>query len=195
MLSKVYVALIHYPVLGRDGRIITTAVTNLDIHDIARTSRTYNVKRYYVVTHLPAQQDIVRKVIGYWTEGFGKTYNPNRSDALSIVELKSYLEDVIAAIEHEEGARPIIIFTSAKVRSDTITYEEGRRIILETERPVLLLFGTGWGMPKELEEMCDYSLEPVRGKGDFNHLSVRAAVAIILDRLIGENYENCQSNI
>ncbi len=195
MLSKVYVALIHYPVLGRDGRIITTAVTNLDIHDIARTSRTYNVKRYYVVTHLPAQQDIVRKVIGYWTEGFGKTYNPNRSDALSIVELKSYLEDVIAAIEQEEGARPIIIFTSAKVRSDTITYEEGRRIILETERPVLLLFGTGWGMPKELEEMCDYSLEPVRGKGDFNHLSVRAAVAIILDRLIGENYENCQSNI
>lgn len=190
MLSKVYVALIHYPVLGRDGRIITTAVTNLDIHDIARTSRTYNVKRYYVVTHLPAQQDIVRKVIGYWTEGFGKTYNPNRSDALSIVELKSYLEDVIAAIEQEEGARPIIMFTSAKVRPNTITYEEGRRIILETERPVLLLFGTGWGMPKELEEMCDYSLEPVRGKGDFNHLSVRAAVAIILDRLIGENYEN-----
>lgn len=191
MLSKVYVALIHYPVLGRDGRIITTAVTNLDIHDIARTSRTYNVKRYYVVTHLPAQQDIVRKVIGYWTEGFGKTYNPNRSDALSIVELKPYLEDVVAAIEQEEGARPIIMFTSAKVRPNTITYEEGRRIILETERPVLLLFGTGWGMPKELEEMCDYSLEPVRGKGDFNHLSVRAAVAIILDRLIGENYENC----
>lgn len=190
MLSKVYVALIHYPVLGRDGRIITTAVTNLDIHDIARTSRTYNIKRYYVVTHLPAQQDIVRKVLGYWTEGFGKTYNPNRSDALSIVELKSYLEDVIAAIEQEEGARPIVMFTSAKVRPNTITYEEGRRIILETERPVLLLFGTGWGMPKELEEMCDYSLEPVRGKGDFNHLSVRAAVAIILDRLIGESYEN-----
>ncbi|ODN31376.1 RNA methyltransferase [Fervidobacterium thailandense] len=190
MLSKIYVALIHYPVLGRDGRIITTAVTNLDIHDIARTSRTYNVKRYYVVTHLPAQQDIVRKVLGYWTEGFGKTYNPNRSDALSIVELKSYVEDVIEAIEKEEGARPIVMFTSAKVRPNTITYEEGKRIILETERPVLLLFGTGWGMPKELEEMCDYSLEPVRGKGDFNHLSVRAAVAIILDRLIGENYEN-----
>lgn len=188
MLSKVYVALVHYPVLGRDGRIITTAVTNLDVHDIARTSRTYNVKRYYVVTHLPAQQDIVRKVLGYWTEGYGKTYNPNRSDALSIVELKSYIKDVIAEIEREEGQRPLVMFTSAKVRPNTITYEEGRRIILETERPVLLLFGTGWGMPRELEEMCDYSLEPVRGKGDFNHLSVRAAVAIILDRLIGESY-------
>ncbi|MEN3042926.1 MAG: RNA methyltransferase [Fervidobacterium sp.] len=187
MLNKIYTALVHYPVLGRDGRIITTAVTNLDIHDIARSSRTYNVKKYYVVTHLPAQQDIVKKVLGYWTEGFGKTYNPNRSDALSIVELKSYVEEVIQDIEKEEGVRPIVMFTSAKVRPNTITYEEGRRIILTDPRPILLLFGTGWGMPKELEQMCDYSLEPVRGKSDFNHLSVRAAVAIILDRLIGED--------
>jgi hypothetical protein len=187
MLDKIYTALIHYPVLGRDGRIITTAVTNLDIHDIARSSRTYNIKKYYVVTHLPAQQDIVKKVLGYWTDGFGKTYNPNRSDALSIVELKSYLEDVIEEIEKNEGQKPIIMFTSAKVRPNTITYEEGRKIILNEQRPILLLFGTGWGMPKELEDMCDYSLEPIRGKSDFNHLSVRAAVAIILDRLIGES--------
>ena len=95
MLNKIYTALIHYPVLGRDGKIITTAVTNLDIHDIARSSRTYNIKKYYVVTHLPAQQDIVRRVLGYWTEGFGKTYNPSRSDALSIVELMPYIEDVL----------------------------------------------------------------------------------------------------
>ncbi len=186
MLDKIYTALVHYPVLGRDGRIITTAVTNLDIHDIARSSRTYNVKKYYVVTHLPAQQDIVKKVLGYWTEGFGKTYNPNRSDALSIVELKSYVEDAIEDVEKIEGQKPITIFTSAKIRPNTITYEEGRRIILNEAKPVLLLFGTGWGMAKELEDMCDYSLEPVRAKSDFNHLSVRAAVAIILDRLIGE---------
>jgi hypothetical protein len=186
MLDKIYTALVHYPVLGRDGRIITTAVTNLDIHDIARSSRTYNVKKYYVVTHLPAQQDIVKKVLGYWTEGFGKTYNPNRSDALSIVELKSYVEDAIEDVEKIEGQKPITIFTSAKIRPNTITYEEGRRIILNETKPVLLLFGTGWGMAKELEDMCDYSLEPVRAKSDFNHLSVRAAVAIILDRLIGE---------
>lgn len=186
MLNKIYTALIHYPVLGRDGRIITTAVTNLDIHDIARSSRTYGVKKYYVVTHLPAQQDIVRKVLGYWTEGFGKTYNPNRSDALSIVELKSYLEDVIEDIEKQEGTKPILFFTSAKIRPNTISYEHAKKIILNETRPILVVFGTGWGMAKEIEDMCDYSLEPVRGKSDFNHLSVRAAVAIILDRLIGE---------
>ncbi|HCI29194.1 MAG TPA: RNA methyltransferase [Fervidobacterium sp.] len=187
MLSKIYTALIHYPVLGRDGKIITTAVTNLDIHDIARSSRTYNVKKYYVVTHLPAQKDIVTRVLGYWTEGFGKKYNPSRSEALSIVELKSYIEEVIDEIEKEEGEKPIIMFTSAKRRSNTITFEEGRKIVLSTERPILLLFGTGWGMPKELEDICDYSLEPLRSKSDFNHLSVRAAVAIVLDRLIGES--------
>lgn len=187
MLDKIYTALIHYPILGRDGRIITTAVTNLDIHDIARSSRTYNIKKYYVITHLPAQQDIVKKVLRYWTEGFGKTYNPDRSDALSIVDLKSYLEEAVEDIEKIEGQKPILMFTSAKVRPNTITYEEGRKIILTDKRPTLIIFGTGWGMAKELEDMCDYSLEPIRGKSDFNHLSVRAAVAIILDRLIGED--------
>ena len=187
MLNKIYIALIHYPILGRDGKIISTAVTNLDIHDIARTSRTYKLKKYYLVTNLPAQQDIVKKVLDYWRNGFGKEYNPNRSEALSLVELRSYYEDVIEEIEKVESEKPIVMFTSAKKRNNTITFEEGKKIILETEKPVLLLFGTGWGMPDEILSKCDYALEPVRANSDFNHLSVRAAVAIILDRLIGEN--------
>jgi hypothetical protein len=187
MLNKIYVALIHYPILGRDGKIISTAVTNLDIHDIARTSRTYKIKKYYIVTNLPAQQDIVKKVLHYWREDFGKTYNPSRSEALSLVSLKSYFEDVIEEIEKIENEKPIIMFTSAKWRENTITFNEGQKIILESKRPVLILFGTGWGMPDEILNQCDYALEPVRVKSDFNHLSVRAAVAIILDRLIGEN--------
>ena len=79
------------------------------------------------------------------------------------------------------------MFTSAKRRPNTVTFQQGREIILTTQKPVLLLFGTGWGMPKELENMCDYSLEPIRAQSEFNHLSVRAAVAIVLDRLIGES--------
>ncbi|MBT1248324.1 MULTISPECIES: RNA methyltransferase [unclassified Thermosipho (in: thermotogales)] len=187
MLDKIYLALIHYPILGRDGKIISTAVTNLDIHDIARTCRTYNIKRYYLVNNLPAQQDIVKKVLAYWREGFGKEYNPNRSEALSLVKLMGYYEDVIEDIENIEKEKPIIMFTSAKWRENTITFDEGKEMILRSDKPILILFGTGWGMPDEILEQCDYALEPVRGKSDFNHLSVRAAVAIILDRLIGEN--------
>lgn len=186
MLSDVRIALIHYPVLGKDGKIISSAVTNLDIHDIARTARSYWIKKYYVVTNLPAQQAVVRTVLDYWVEGSGKEYNVSRTEALQLVEVKSYLEDVIDTIKQETGKKPLLFFTSAKKRPKSISYEEGARIIRETDRPVLILFGTSWGMPQEILDMCDYVLEPIRANSDYNHLSVRAAAAIIIDRLIGE---------
>ncbi len=187
MLDKVYIALIHYPVLGRDRKIVSSAVTNLDVHDIARTARTYGIKGYYIVTNLKAQQDIVRKVLKFWNEGFGAGYNPSRKEALTLVKVKSYLEEVIEDIENREGRKPILMFTSAKKRENTISYEKGREIILNSEKPVLILFGTSWGLPEEIRRICDYALEPVRAKSDYNHLSVRAAAAIIIDRLIGES--------
>ncbi|MCD6449764.1 MAG: RNA methyltransferase [Thermotogaceae bacterium] len=186
MLNKIYVALIHYPVLGRDGKIVSSAVTNLDIHDIARTSRTYGIKKYYIVTNLKAQQDIVRKVLKFWTEDFGGSYNPSRKEALSIVELKSYVEEVIEDIERNEKQKPILFFTSAKKREDSLTFDQARELLKKTEKPVLILFGTSWGLPDEIKDICDYVIEPVRSRSDYNHLSVRAAVAIIIDRLIGE---------
>ncbi len=186
MLDKIYIALIHYPVLGRDGRIVSSAVTNLDVHDIARTARTYGIKGYYIVTNLPAQRDIVEKVLKFWTEGFGKDYNPSRKEALSLVRVKEYLEEVIEDIERTEGKKPVVFFTSAKKREGSISYDEGRKIIREMERPVLILFGTSWGLPNEILKISDYVLDPIREKSDYNHLSVRAAAAIIIDRLIGE---------
>ena len=50
-------------------------------------------------------------------------------------------------------------------------------------RPVMILFGTGWGFRPEVFDNVDYVLEPILGAGDFNHLSVRSAVAILLDRI------------
>jgi hypothetical protein len=188
VLEKVYVALIHYPIKGKDGSIISTAVTNLDVHDIARTARTYNLKGYYIVTNLKAQQDMVSKMLKFWREGFGSRYNPSRAESLKLVKLKPYLEDVLEDIEKIEGEKPLIFFTSAKKREGDMSFEEGRRIIMETDRPVLILLGTGWGLPDEILVISDYILEPIRAGSDFNHLSVRAAAAIIIDRLIGENY-------
>ncbi|MDI3517028.1 MAG: hypothetical protein PWP37_741 [Thermotogota bacterium] len=185
-MTELNVCLLHYPVLGKDGRIISTAVTNLDIHDIARTCRTYDVDHYYIVTNLPAQRQIVANVIEYWTNGPGKKQNPSRYEALKLVILKSYIEEVFEDIEKRCGVKPVTFFTSARKDEYVISYSEAARIIEEVEKPVLVLFGTGWGMPDEVLKMCDYRIEPVRGNASYNHLSVRSAVAIILDRLIGE---------
>lgn len=186
MLNKLYLALIHYPVLGKEGQIISTAVTNLDIHDISRSCRTYGIKNFYLVSNLPAQRKIISNVFHYWKKGFGKRYNPNRFDALSIAEVKEYFEDVIEEITKIEGKKPKIMFTSAKPREKAITFVEMSKVIRKEQDPILFIYGTGWGMPEELREVCDYDLEPIRGNYEFNHLSVRAAVAISLDRLIGE---------
>ncbi len=186
MLNKLYVALIHYPCLGKNDKIISTAVTNIDIHDIARTCRTYNIKKYYMVTNLPAQQEIIRRVLKFWIDGSGRRFNENRTEALYEVDLKAYYEDVIETITKNEGKKPLTVFTSAKIRPNTITFEDMRLEIHSKQKPILLIFGTGHGLPNEILNTCDYSLEPVRASGDFNHLSVRSAIAIILDRLIGE---------
>jgi hypothetical protein len=47
----------------------------------------------------------------------------------------------------------------------------------------LLLLGTGWGLAAEVLDRVDDVLEPIAGAGPYNHLSVRAAAAIMLDRL------------
>ncbi|AKI98245.1 RNA methyltransferase [Kosmotoga pacifica] len=189
MLNNIYVALIHYPVLGRDGKIVSSAVTNLDVHDIARTCRTYNIKGYYVVSNLPAQREIVGNVLEYWLKDFGKEYNPSRSEALTVVKTAMYIEDAIEEIKKIEGKAPRLIYTSAKNGPDRISYSEISKIIKKSEDPHLILFGTSWGLPKEVLDLCHYVLEPIRGNASFNHLSVRAAVAIILDRIIGEDIE------
>ncbi len=41
-------------------------------------------------------------------------------------------------------------------------------------------------MVEEVIETCDMILPPIMPTSDFNHLSVRAAVAITLDRVAGD---------
>ncbi len=52
-------------------------------------------------------------------------------------------------------------------------------------RPFLIILGTGWGLTETIFSQSDYVLEAVEGYTDYNHLSVRSAAAIILDRLMG----------
>jgi hypothetical protein len=188
MLDKIYVALIHYPVYTKFGDIKTTAITNLDVHDIGRTCRTYNIKKYYVVNNLLSQRSIVSTVLNYWENGKGGYLNPSRKEALRYVSLKKYYEDVLDDIRSFEGIYPVVATTSAKQwnMKKNYTYEEMSSYVETEEKPILILFGTGYGLAQEILEDSDILIEPIRKNGDYNHLSVRAAVAISLDRIIGE---------
>jgi len=176
------VALLHYPVVNRNGEIITTAVTNLDVHDIARSAMTFGVTHFFVVTPAEEQQRLVQRLLGHWLEGFGSRYNPDRCQALGLVRVAASLEKALAEFSSDCGqpARPLLTGAS---RQDGLSFEAVRQM-RETE-PLLLTLGTGSGLAGDLFERNWPVLESIRGTGDYSHLSVRAAAAIMLDRLTG----------
>ncbi|NLJ83374.1 MAG: RNA methyltransferase [Halanaerobiaceae bacterium] len=187
---EVFLGLIHYPIRNKQGEIITTTVTNLDLHDIARVGRTYNINKYFVIHPIKSQQALVRRMKKYWTSEYGAKYIPNRSEAFSVLEIVSSLEESLGIIREICGKEPYLVATDAKQFSNSVSYREMREVMFNTDRPIYLIFGTGWGLTEEMVESCDYILEPVWGRGDFNHLSVRSAASIILDRLLAEEWWN-----
>lgn len=187
-----YIALLHNEIIVQDdGLVGHTSVTSLDIHDIARSAKTYGIKQYFIVTDLIDQQKIVRKLLDFWQEGGGVTYNASRHRAVKQVELQSTLDQVIQAIEKKEGKAPVIIATSAKVHEGiTVSYFDQARVWAQN-KPVLIIFGTGKGLAPEVLKRCDFILGPLQGFIDYNHLSVRSAAAIVLDRWLGINPKEC----
>jgi len=183
---SLYLALVHYPVSNKNGEIVSTSITNLDIHDLSRSGRTFGCEGVFIVTPVPSQQWFARRIIVHWSKGVGAVYNPTRREALEIVRLADDVNAAVAAVEADKGRKPFVVATTAKERPGAIGYAELRRRLETTDDPYLLLFGTGWGLHESLFEQVDFTLAPVRGPSDYNHLSVRAAVAIILDRLRGE---------
>lgn len=184
--SKVYIALLHHPMYNKRMDVITTSVTNLDLHDIARIARTYDVEGFFVVHPSPNQQQLIKEIIAYWQDGYGRTYNADRQEAFSILHQAENLAQVIKYLEQETGQNPITVATDARVYPNTIGYRALKEEIFESDRVYLLLFGTGWGMEQSLMQQCDYILEPIDAGSDYNHLSVRSAVSIIIDRLLGD---------
>jgi len=187
-MGNLYVGLLHFPMRNRCGEIVATALTSMDVHDIARSARTYGVARYFVVTPLPTQREIAWRIRGFWTEGERAAEKSRRGEALEIVWVASDLEETLTWIEEAEGEIPLVVGTSARPHDrERVSYVALRDRLRQDERPVYVLFGTGWGMAEELIETCDAILPPLMPQSDFNHLSVRAAAAIVLDRLRGED--------
>ncbi|HQN18752.1 MAG TPA: RNA methyltransferase [Syntrophobacteraceae bacterium] len=179
-----YVALVHYPVLNRRGEVIASAVTNLDLHDLARTARTYEVPACYIVTPLQDQQVLIGRLLDHWCRGIGRALHPDREAALKRLKIVDGLGAVQEEIRSQWGESPVKWATTAKELPGTLSHDEARRRLAHASRPHLLLLGTGWGLAPTVMEEVDAVLTPIKGRGGYNHLSVRCAAAILMDRLL-----------
>jgi len=180
-----YIALVHHPIVDKRGTTVTTSVTNLDIHDIARSARTFGFDGYFIVTPIVKQHALVQTILDHWNTDYGNEYNPDRQSALSFISLSNTIEDAKRNIKEETGQDPIVVVTGANFKE----YSGDEKVLADKlrldNRPMLLLFGTGWGLHASVTQSADFSLEPLFGaaKDGYNHLSVRSAVAIYCDRI------------
>src|SRR3990172_7550460 len=139
-MADLFLALLHHPVLDKNGQIVTTAVTNMDIHDIARSARTYGVRRFFVVTPVRTLRALAEKIIGHWESGYGSTYNTTRKDALALVAIEPDLDAALVAVERETGRRPVLVATSARASEPCIDFAGLRRRLNRRGEPHLLVF-------------------------------------------------------
>lgn len=179
--------LIHWPCLNQHGEVVCTNVTNFDIHDIARSSRVFGVSQYFIINRAKEQLMFVSRVLDHWRVGEGSDHNPQRKTAVRMIKLSETLEDSLKEFQ----VKPLVIATSAQNRGEfpKIGFKELReKMWSDSSQPIYLLFGTGWGFTDDVLKQCDYILDPIKGSSldDYRHLSVRSAVAICLDRLMGQ---------
>lgn len=187
--APLYLALLHHPVFDKNKQVVTTAITNMDIHDIARSARTYGAKGLYIVNPVKALQKLAAKIIDHWEFGYGSTYNETRKDALALVRLSDTLDQAIIDVERECGTRPALVATSARPVDGVkrTSFSDMRDMLERSPNPFLLLLGTGWGLSETVLTQSDYILQAVEGSSDYNHLSVRSATAIMLHELLAPN--------
>lgn len=183
-MRRVASVLVHHPVLDREGNVVTAAITNIDLHDISRSSLSFGLTDFFVVHPVEAQRVLADRIREHWVLGSGGRRIPDRKPALAQLRVVPSLDHVFEAL----GAETELWTTSANpVRSAPTSLFEAREVLRGVGPPVLLCFGTGWGLAPEVHARAARHLEPIaspRADG-YNHLSVRAAAAILFDRLLG----------
>lgn len=185
-MGTLYIGLVHHPVLDRYGETATTSITGLDLHDVARTAMSYGVANFFIIEPFPSQREIAERMRRYWLDLDEPDDPTRRADTLKPVRILPSIEDSLDAIAEAEGRSPLVIGTSAQRHHvSEISYRSLRDRIETDLEPVYILFGTGWGLAPELWERADGILPPIVGPVPYNHLSVRAAAAVTLDRLRG----------
>ena len=181
MQPNIYLGLVHHPVYNKFGDVVTTSITNLDIHDIARSCKTFGLRKFFVITPLNTQELLLNRILKFWKSDIAKEYNNDRVQALSLIEYAVDIETAVKQISLQEDDCLVVSTTAARLKQQINIYD-----LRKLKSPVLLLFGTGNGLTKEIHEQADHVLKPIEGKRNYNHLSVRSAVAIVLDRLSSE---------
>lgn len=186
VVPKLAIGLVHHPILDREKKVVATNVTNFDIHDIARASTVYGVDRYYIIHPMQEQLMFVNRILDHWRVGTGSKFNPYRRTALQNVHTATTIEEAVRDWGQDcftvaTHARPV---PGTKFYSCKDLHEEIRK---PEAKPCFLIFGTGFGLTEEFMQNCDGVLESLRGAppADYRHLSVRSAVSIYLDRIMG----------
>ena len=186
--DRTHLALVHHPVVDRTGAVITTALTNFDIHDLARSSLTYGLAGYHIVTPITSQRDKAAHIVRLWAED---AQGEHRARALALVRTAESIDAVIAALTVEHGCAPRVVATSARRTSfPEIVRRSPAELAAEAgvdPAPLLILLGTGWGLAEALIPSVSRMLTPIDGASEWNHLSVRSAGAVLLDRLFGRD--------
>jgi hypothetical protein len=181
-MRQISAVLIHHPILDRERQVVTGAITNLDLHDIARSAHTYGLHAYYVAHPIAAQRELATRVREHWLTGSGSRRIPDRVPPMQGLQVVTTLDEAL----ERSGAGTELWVTSAKGGERALSHEGARERLSTEGPPVLLAFGTGWGLADAVMERANFLLAPIRGPrtDGFNHLSVRAAAAIIFDRLL-----------
>lgn len=182
---NLYLCLVHYPVLDKSQNPCAVSLTNLDIHDMCRVSRSYGLGGLFLATPLEDQRELARTLIGHWTEGAGAQSNPDRAEALGLARVVETIEEAAEKVADKAGQRPRILATSAARFGET-TPAVVRGFL--GQEPVLLLLGTAHGLAPQALDLADGCLRPLRWLDGYNHLAVRSAASVYVDRILADEF-------
>jgi len=182
-MRQVSAVLIHHPIYDRARTIVTGAITNLDLHDIARSAHTFGLAAYYVAHPIAAQRELAERIREHWLTGSGSRRIPDRVPPIRGLQVVTDLDEAL----QRSGPGTELWVTSARGGERSLSHEAARERVHGDGPPVLIAFGTGWGLADEIMARANYLVAPIRSPREdgFNHLSVRAAAAITFDRLLG----------
>lgn len=181
-------ALLHNRVINKREKETISSFVALDLHDIARSSRTYGLDRFYLIHPVLEQLELARQVSRHWVSGYGHEANPTRAAALHLVRYSCCLGGVLRDLREATGCLTLVVATSAGGHRREISFGNFRnRLQIRRERyNFLILFGTAWGLERRILAHCHFILAPIVGVGCYRHLSVRSAATVIMDRLFGQ---------